>query len=276
MSEAKKNTGIIVSSGRTGTQFLAAYFDKNYEDVVALHEPRPSYALRMYTNAYLAGDVSDEKMAAVLKRKREKLMRTVSTPTYIESNGYLAGFLPVLDQVWPDPSVIHIVRDPRTYVVSALNHQEANRLKKIFNRYVPRWLPDVNRILGITEKLTPLGYYGAFWMLVNDAVRRNAHRVHAYQRIHHEALFGEDYAGLQSICEFLSLEYKESELPVSPDTPINKSRSTRVGHWSTWPPTTCAELHRVCSPLMQEYGYGLEETWLERVEEGKHDGTAAH
>jgi hypothetical protein len=269
MNEEIKKTGIIVSNGRTGTQFLATYFDKNYDDVVALHEPRPSFALRRYTHAYMAGKVSDAKMATVLKRKREKLMGSVSASTYIESNGYLHGFIPVLDQVWPDPTVIHIVRDPRSYAASALNHQEAHVMKNIFNRFVPHWLPDVRHLVNDSEVLSPLGNYAAFWMVINSAIGQNAEGRESYYRIPYESLFGGDYAGIRKICDCFSLEYKATGNPVSPDTPINENQSTRVGHWRTWPPERCAELHRLCSPLMQEYGYGLEPEWLERVHKGE-------
>ncbi len=39
-------TALILSSGRTGTQFLAHYLDANYDSVVARHEPPPARLLR--------------------------------------------------------------------------------------------------------------------------------------------------------------------------------------------------------------------------------------
>jgi hypothetical protein len=44
----------IVSTGRTGTQFLAHYFEQNFAHVTARHEPKPSYLLCMASNAYAA------------------------------------------------------------------------------------------------------------------------------------------------------------------------------------------------------------------------------
>ena len=41
----------VLSTGRTGTKFLAEYFNNNYPDITALHEPKPSYLLRLMSNA---------------------------------------------------------------------------------------------------------------------------------------------------------------------------------------------------------------------------------
>lgn len=268
MPSNPKNIGIIVSSGRTGTNFLAEYFDKNFDDVTALHEPKPSYALRRYSNAYLSGKISDEKMAAVLQRKRKKLMASIETSTYIESNPYLHGFLPVLDSVWTDPKVIHIVRDPRTYVVSGVNHQDARAFKKLANQLIPNWVPNVKRLLNMSDELTSICFFAGYWRVINESIQHAGQHRKQYKCFHYESLFEEGFSELHQISDLFSLDITASKEIVSPKTRINKSVSQKASDWSTWTPVQCAQIHQICSPLMQEYGYGMDEAWLERVEEG--------
>lgn len=268
MSSNPGNIGIIVSSGRTGTNFLAEYLDKNFDDVTALHEPKPSYAIRLYSNAYTHGKVSDEQMVQLVQRKRKKIMASITTPTYIESNPYLHGFIPVIDQVWPHCKIIHIVRDPRTFITSGLNHQDAHFYKKFANQWFPNWVPNVKRILNIKGTLSPIGYYAAYWRVLNESIQTNGEKTEHYHRFLYEHVFEGNCPGLSEICTVFSLNIKDSKGVVSSQTRINKSQSSRTSDWSTWTPKQCAEIHQICSPLMQQYGYGLDQPWLDRVEEG--------
>ena len=268
MSNTPDNVGIFVSSGRTGTRFLAEYFDKNYDDITAVHEPKPSYAIRRYSNAYMHGTISDECMIQLLKRKRKALMAAVTTPTYIESNPYLHGFVPFLHTQWPNAKIIHLVRDPRTAIMSGLNHQDARWIKKFANRWVPHWVPDVRTLLNLPKDASPIAYYAGFWQLTNNAIHTAGQQHENYTRLNYEDLFENDCQGLRQICDILSIDFKASKKAISPKTRINKSISSRTTGWPTWTAAECAEVHEICSPLMQEYGYGLDQPWLDRVKEG--------
>ena len=268
MTIEAKNIGIIVSNGRTGTKFLSEFFDRNFESITSLHEPKPSYALRRYSNAYLVNKVSDDQMIRLLQRKRKKLMSTIHTETYIESNPYLHGFLPFFNTVWPTPNIIHVVRDPRDAITSGLNHQDAHFIKKFANQWVPDWVPDVKRILQPDRPLSPIGIYAAFWRVVNESIQKTGEQQSHYERLTYENIFDEDCTGLKRICEIMSIDIHDSIDIVSPKLRINKSISSRTASWPNWTPAQCAEVHSICSPLMQHYGYGLEQSWLERVQEG--------
>ena len=78
-------TVFVLSSGRTGTHFLAHYFNSNYDNVVALHEPKSTYLFRRYSNAYIAGKVPRERMIGVLRGARREVLDSLQTDTYIES-----------------------------------------------------------------------------------------------------------------------------------------------------------------------------------------------
>ena len=114
-------TVLIVSSGRTGTQFLAHYFDANYPNVVARHEPPPRYLLRVAANAHAAGALSSAAVARLLEAKRRRIDR-LSADLYVESNPFLWGAVDVFEEVFEGATIVHVVRDPREQVRSSLNH----------------------------------------------------------------------------------------------------------------------------------------------------------
>ncbi len=259
----------ILSTGRTGTKFLAEFLNSNYEDVVALHEPKPSYLLRIYSHAYLDGKVSSERMARLLRRKRRRLLQAVAANRlYVESNPFLVGFIDVLDSLTPEPIIIHIVRDPREFVRSAINHGSATGKKKLASTLIPCWFPNVRGVLDCDrqEKISPIARFAGQWVLVNRKLAQSGKRYPGYHLLRYEDIFDEHYSGLRQLCRILGLEFPDaSESRVAPSQRINRSRLQQIGRWQNWTRAQCAELHRICTPLMQQYGYGHEADWLARV-----------
>ena len=250
----------ILSSGRTGTQFLAHYFDANFPGVRALHEPQPSYNLRIYSNLYTAGKVSTGRMLAVMRRSRRDIW--ASAPgLYVESNPFAYGFAEPLTQLNVQPSIIHIVRDPRTYVRSAINHGSASGFKRLVSVVTPYWIPDLSAYRRQYGPLTRVGRFASQWVHVNGAVSAVEPHYPHYHRFHFEDVFGEDYSGLKGICAALGLAYPSDDVRLSPDRKMNRSAPKHIGGWREWPAEQCRELHRICEPLMAQYGYGGEPEW---------------
>lgn len=262
-------TAFILSTGRTGTKFLAEYFSTNFDNVLALHEPKPSYLLRIYSNAHLSGHVSQQAMITLLRLMRRKRLHELSSDLYIEANPFITGFLDVLPRVWPDPTIIHIVRDPRTYVRSANNHGSYSGTKWLVAQIIPYWFLNIRKLLGIDAKLSPVGIFAGSWVLVNRWLYRTGSTLSNYHLIRFEDIFDDSFSGLRRLCRILGLKYPETAVRVPPTRKINPGRLRRLGPWREWPDAQCHELHRICSPLMQEYGYGKEAEWLARV--GKPD-----
>ena len=121
----------IVSSGRTGTKAIAQHLSRCYPNVWAAHEPSPSWRLRMATTRALCGKASREELRSMLVRLRGDLVGRAAQRIYVESNPYLSGFVEVLGEVFEDARVVHVVRDPRTYVRSGVNFGAFSGLKKL-------------------------------------------------------------------------------------------------------------------------------------------------
>jgi hypothetical protein len=260
-----RSPALILSSGRTGTQFLARYLDANYASVTAVHEPSPARLLRVASHAHLAGRLSRDHLAWLLRTTRGRSLAS-EDELYVESNPFLAGFVDVFDAVWDDPILIHVVRDPREHARSSLNHGTGSGWKGIANRFVPFWYPDVQRILGLPERPSWLGQAAGVWMLFNRLLLEHGPRYPRYHRLRYEDLFTPSRGGLRQLCEILGLEFREHRLAIEASQRINASRGRGTPPWREWTSAACRELDTICGPLAATLGYCDEPEWRARLE----------
>lgn len=254
----------ILSSGRTGTKFLAEFFNTNTPDVVARHEPPPSYHLRMLSNARAAGVAPRWLMVAALRLSRPTLTRLRGT-LYIESNPFLYGFVDALPEVTPDPIIIHIVRDPRTYVASAINHGGSTGLKAAATALVPFWFPPVRSVPGVGKNPGPVELFAGEWALVNRLLAERGGSLPGYHVLRFEDIFDQTNSGLRQLCEILGVDYPGEAGPVSAQEKINAGQLKLMGGWPTWDQAQRDAVERICGNLMRQYGYGDEPEWLEKI-----------
>ena len=137
---------LLLSTGRTGTKALASYFDTAFENVCALHEPPRSRHLRVASNRHLRGRLSEQQLVETYAAARRARFASIREPIYVESNPFLHGFVGVFDRVFDAPRVVHIVRDPRTYVRSYINHGAFRGIKGLAARYYPDWMIKPERL----------------------------------------------------------------------------------------------------------------------------------
>jgi len=263
-------TVLIVSSGRTGTRFLARYFDGNFADVEARHEPWPRLSLRLASNAYAAGAFSGAALLAMLRRRKRRRIDRSGARIYIESNPLLWGAIDLFDEAFFDeatgePTIVHVVRDPREQARSSLNHGTSTGSKGIANRWLPYWHPGVTSLAARRGASDWLARTAALWAVVNQRLHDEGARCHDYQLIRYEDLFDESHSGLRRLCDLLGLVYRGAGAQVDPSRRINRGRRDAFPGWQSWSEEQCATLQRSCGPLMRTYGYGTEPEWSCRV-----------
>jgi hypothetical protein len=255
---------LILSSGRTGTRFLAHYFDANYRDVIARHEPPPRALLRMASYARASGRLSTGAMRRLLRGARRRVAASEAA-LYLESNPFLSGFIEVVDDVFDEPVILHVVRDPRDYARSSLNHGTSRGARGIANRLVPFWFPDLRGLPEIGPHPDWLERTAGLWTIVNRLLAEAGSRCAHYHLFRYEEMFDATHSGLREMCRVLGLEFRETDLAVTTADRINPGHLDLLPAWTEWPAERCAALQRICSPLMQRYGYGTEPAWLDRV-----------
>ena len=256
-------TAFILSSGRTGTKFLAHYLDANFEQVHALHEPPPARLLRVAAHGRLAGGATsrwDGWLVRLLERKR-RAIEAAECELYVESNPFLATAVDALIRVFPDTTIVHVVRDARDYVRSALNHGIGSGLKASANRWLPFWYPDVATPLDLAKPLDWLETAAAQWTLVNQILEAQAPHARAYHRIAYEHLFADDNPGLADLERALSLEAGTSKQALSAEARINAGKLDVLGPWREWDARTRERVEALCGESMRRYGYGNEPEW---------------
>jgi hypothetical protein len=264
----------IVSTGRTGTKALATHLTAAYPNVLALHEPPPTrFTLRRASNKALCGRISRDRLTKILTRHRRALASIPQT-VYVESNPGLSGFLDVLGDVFPNLQILHVVRDPRTYVASALNWGVFSGLKGLMVSVVPYWLPKPQHLRDApfsrdpkgsasSETLThsqmsPIQRLAWHWKLVNEFLDRGqALYGDRYHRIKFEDLFARDGSGFAWFADWAALPPKPDLAAAANAENVNASKAGQARKFQDWPDDQKRSLLHYCAPLMQSYGYDL-------------------
>ena len=246
----------ILSTGRTGTNFLAWYF-ANYKNVHAVHEPKPYYRVRLLSHAKYEGYINTMQLKNLLPNL-QSLATGNDTEIYIESNPALSGFAEAILEQNSNCEVIHIVRDPRDFVKSNLNHGNGSGIKRFLNVYLPFWFVDSKSTIG---KLNKVATYraSAYWKTVNESLSK-LERMPGYHCFRFEDIFNKDLDGLTEIVELLGLELLKDKT-----SKMNKSKKKTKDSWTKWSEEEVRIVNKICSPLMQKYGYGNEPEWLSRL-----------
>ncbi len=104
----------VLALGRSGTQFLARMLQHD-PNAAVYHEPYAEDRINMALRHAGMGTVVDGKMAT---RFEEMARRSAGHSLHLETNSYLRYEAPWLAQNL-DAKLIHLVRDPRTFVPSA-------------------------------------------------------------------------------------------------------------------------------------------------------------
>lgn len=269
----------ILSTGRTGTVYLADILNQ-VNGVLAVHEPKPSRVLNAWTTAFLEGLVSNDYMATALASKRRKTLKNVRVTRYVESNNFIAGFADALPIVFNNPTIIHLVRDPRDFATSLTNRGDDTGIRKFFNRYVPYWayVPK-----GVKKReLDALTRAAHRWVAINKYLNTFGQSYDKYHYFTFEEVFNRKDPGaitplLSAIglseAEIAGIDFaakprkEESRLRLL-DKPVdstNRSKHQHMQPWRNWSKQECQQLDAICGDLMREYGYGNEPEWLEKL-----------
>jgi hypothetical protein len=123
----------IVSTGRTGTQFFESFFNNNFPHVLCLHEPSPDgfeVSIRKIREKSRPDRIIKDlrlNRVSVLPKLKERQAKI-----YVESNPFFALLIPELRTAFPRCRFLWIVRNPKSYVVSAYNKSPVGDNKMFF------------------------------------------------------------------------------------------------------------------------------------------------
>lgn len=252
-------TCFVVSTGRTGTLALSEYLGQGFSDVSSFHEPTPSAVLRLTANLRASGRLPSGATETLLRWSRRRLVDSIRSGTYVEVNPYLWALVEVLPKVFHRPILVHIVRDPRTYVPSALNSGALHGLKWLASRTIPYWFVrpgQIDATLRGGEPMSNIERFSWGWTLANREISSHANRFSSrYHRVRFEDLFAPDASGLRRLGRDLGLREVPGQLRQLVRQRRNASRYATTLPWAQWPARDRAALYRHCFPLATDYGY---------------------
>ncbi|MDN4500903.1 hypothetical protein QX776_00665 [Alteromonadaceae bacterium BrNp21-10] len=213
------NFAVIVSTGRTGTEFFSHAVSTLYPNALCLHEPRPD-AFYLGVERIRNSLADDEVVNKFLKMREpilEELTRTGKT-NYIESNNNLAMILPALLTLIPALKVIHIIRKPESYIISAMNNVQMNSYTLLSDQDArPRLCakdypndPFYNKWPNMSQ-FERLCWH---WVKYNRMIEAAASHSKHYCKVLFEDVFAsKDKTALFQILDFLQLgEYAQNEV----------------------------------------------------------------
>jgi hypothetical protein len=261
---------VIISTGRTGTSFFTRLIGDLYSETATYHERGLSRPMQILTNGYFAHLVSRQTLVGAWKAFKEHEIETCEKPFHVDSNCFLYGLFAIAPELHPDLKIIHIVRDPRTYVTSHLNYARYWRTSFIANYFVPFWQP--NPILTGRMpwhrmfSLSRFERYSWIWDFKNEVMESIEGTQRPYLRLRFEDIFYSNAPeeAFALITDFIGLPHKEN-IRKRFSQAVNQAPKNNFPEWDEWTPAQCRQLQSLCGARMDKYGYGNEPAWLEKL-----------
>lgn len=271
------NCSFVLSTGRTGTTFLAEFLEKHFPALESVQEPPGSWAFQIYSNFFLQGSNSPAFRRFVQRhylRDRSRLWTGARAEKYVEINPFLYGCADVLGERAASWKVLHLVRHPFTFIPSILNFKP--RSWRVWFMHAPLWNPDIRKASGGCG--TPAGPSAIEnrawqWLLMNQKIRSYEGKCARYERVLYEDLFyGEEparRAAWEKVADFLGLE--KFEIPAKRDIEkrVNGRQRNRVPGWDQWDARVLQSVIGICGDEMRRLGYDLHAPRVFGVPSGK-------
>ncbi len=262
----------ILSAGRTGTVFLSKMLAGMYPQHSIVHEPPSSRRTFMLANAEAAGWIPEGTALRLFTTNRARVLdRLPEQSIRVEINPFLYPLATQMCQIVEQLHVIHLVRDPRSWIQSMANFGAAS-----WRRHLIDYVPFARAIHPTVKRewhtLDTISQFAWRWRLANEQLLACSRNTAQYSLIRYEDLFSSDRShASESILRLLSILPPQSgnESPVVPwETRVNPGRKGKVKPWQQWPRETLDRVMEICGPLQKELGYTHSEGQSGRAEPG--------
>jgi len=251
------DTCFIISTGRTGTKFLAKLFDQ-YDDIFSIHEPDPDflelgigYAKGKYSFKTSKREINMNRRALCKKVKREKCS------TYIESNNRLFSLIDVLIEEFANPKILHIVRDGREYVRSGMSRSYGGYYSKEdpFPRIKANYFPE-DPYYEKWEDMSQFEKICWLWQKKDGYILNDVENYDNTITVKFEDVFKQKGSpGLRKIANFLDFDENElkSKFADMESNRINKTKEYKIPKWEEWNKNMIKSFDEIAGEHMKNY-----------------------
>ena len=251
-----RKTVLVLSTGRTGTKWLAEYF-ASYEEVSSHHTSKNTPLINILSNMVLSRCLPLIFLDKVWENLKGRELEGVSEDIYLDSNNHLYAFPYLSPASYKNLHVVHVVRDVRTYVKSHMSLAR-DRKKSFFANYIlPFWQPNG----WLTKKMSVLSWLRIsrisrfiwIWSYKNQMIEQSKYVARGYLRVRFEDLFGEDGdLVLSEICDFVGVESLKGSASIRQKKNYSSGSVGGIGDWSKKDVVFCDIF---CAEQMRNYGY---------------------
>lgn len=250
----------VLSAGRTGTLFLTGTLPKLEPSWRVEHEPSHSRRMFMLQNAADQGvPIAGALARRLFVRSRQKQVESLGAGSVrIEVNPFLSPLTKHLaDHVKP-LHVVHMVRDPRTWIPSMANFRAAG-----WRRYVIDAIPFARPIHPMARARwvfrSRLERHAWWWRRANEKILGLESCAASFRVVRYEDLFlsgeGAYCAALAEIVAGLGGCADPSSLPKPSRNRVNPGRPGKTPAWEKIAPVDRAMVIDIVGPLMTHFGY---------------------
>lgn len=247
----------ILSTGRTGTKTLAEGLAG--DEIKSPHQPPYSRLLTVGSNYYLHGWLSQSVLKWLVTRLREPQILKADCRYYIQV--FSLDYLPakIISKKYPNVYIVHIVRDPRTFVRSYLNWMHSRLKSWVANKVVLGWHPAgyFTGELSWREwrQMDEFQRVCWQWTYKNTLLERLFAEDDRYLRVRFEDLFLTQASNtLKKMLAFVGIPYQE-RFEAMLEKSKNVSHKAYFPSWKVWGPEQKRELMSICGKKMRDYGY---------------------
>ena len=295
----------IVSGGRTGTQFLGQQMRRMIENCHSVHEadvlwinrtrewPRKirqfglyrmtvgkfsaKYSLRALSFARITGRIDDARAVAHMRNIRRPYMESIGKAVFLEANGQYSLLIDLIPQAFPNSRIVYIIRDPRDWVRSWMNMENAFytirdlRSWLLGGRLKPKHFPD-DPYIDRWSQMDQFERLSWLWQKENGVALQLAQESPQIRVLRFEDLFTSPTreAAFNAMLQFVSSfpNGYQASWELKPDLLDRKVHTRSQGGfpaWRDWDRATAWKLDRICRPLMSRLGYGSEPEWIQKT-----------
>jgi len=257
----------LISTGRTGTAFLAKFFRTFSPNIDSRHEPDPDL-LKLGVN-FARGKVSFEKAVRTITKSRQWICANLNKQKkdiYIESNNRLFSLIPALWEVFPAARIIHITRDGRDIVRSTMNRDHYTPKDGIYFRKNLRMQgidfpgdPYREKWNTMTQFEKACWHWAKKDGILHNSIKNDPRAI----TIKFEDIFSKEnnYPGLWEMIEFMDLGISKnvfsSKCKDLMDQRFNINKNETFPRWTEWDSKQRRQFMDIAGEHMKLYGYDL-------------------
>ncbi len=251
----------IVSTGRTGTKFLAHALNEHVKEVLAFHEPFKETIDLSYRFFHTKEVNEISSFSTDFLRLRRKVLDKANRreKIYVESDGYNRLLIPVIKDCLPNAKILHIIRNPVDIVRSI-----ASRGDVTSSGFLAKIMIDKNLEISPLEvpndpfrkawtSFDVVGRAAWLWYFYNNEILKEIEDYKYSLTIKFEDIFKEGVVDLNEITNFIchygvaSSNFERVQK--------NDTKQFQIGDYITWTEKQKADFHMIIDRLSDKFSY---------------------